>query len=88
MGSGASKRLHSGDKREPGRNMSGKGSDQHLRELLLEKTAEIQRLKAEIERWEFPYDIHTYILCGRQGQRRSLYRIFSIALITKLSSAL
>ena len=32
--------------------------------------------------------IHTYILCGRHGQRRSLYCIFSIALITKLSSAL
>ena len=69
MGSGASKQPHSGDrKRGSGRNMSGKGSDQHLRELLLEKTGEIQRLKTELERWE-PHSIYThcvsYTLCSR-----------------------
>lgn len=30
--------------------MSSKGQDQHLRELLLEKTGEIQKLKGEIEK--------------------------------------
>ena len=30
--------------------MAGKGKDQHLRELLLEKTQEIQKLKGETER--------------------------------------
>lgn len=48
MGSGASKASHSGEQREPGRNMSSKRSD--LREILLEKTAEIQRHKAEIDK--------------------------------------
>jgi len=74
MGSGASKRLHWGDKREPERNMSGKGSDQHLRELLLEKTGEIQRLKAEIERWE----LYTLIF-GVAGMVRGVaYTVFSV----------
>lgn len=72
MGSGASKRLHSGDKREPGRNMSGKGSDQHLRELLLEKTGEIQRLKAEIERWE----LYTLIFCVAGRVKGVAYTVF------------
>ena len=67
MGSGASKQPHSGDrKRGSGRNMSGKGSDQHLRELLLEKTGEIQRLKTELERWEPHSTICvSCTLCGR-----------------------
>ena len=49
MGSGASKRSQPAKDRSTGGKMS-KGSDQHLRELLLEKTGEIQRLKSECDR--------------------------------------
>ena len=50
MGSGVSKRSRSTSASGHCGDMSFKGSDQHLRELLLEKTGEMQRLKAENER--------------------------------------
>ena len=55
MGSGASRRSRSQTGSKSGTAaaaaaMALRGSDQHLRELLLEKTGEIQRLKAETDR--------------------------------------
>ena len=48
MGSGVFKQSTTAN--DQSRSMSVKGSDQHLRELLLEKTGEMQRLKAEVDK--------------------------------------
>ena len=50
MGSGVSKRSRSTSANGHCGDMSSKSSDQHLRELLLEKTGEMQRLKADLDK--------------------------------------